>query len=400
MGSSTKKKKEKQKDFQRPKLKVGKTKAKAANFTDTSFRTKSITVNQQSLTEEAPDPAVQFRHNLSLASTSRSDNQRRDALAYLTNHLSSASGGGSGRQGANAGNSNSGNTNPAGTAGLLNRLLPLISDPAGPVRAQLLKLFRVLPASEVRPAAGKILLYIRAGITNLSSAVRDDALGALEWLLDVAGDELVACPGGWLKTLNGLGAMMGWVAAVQTNTFSSTGANSVSFSSSGWSSAPKTSFAGSSTATLVKGGGSGGSKAMRSTSFARQMAALTKFLEIGLRKETPAPYSPQAYWDSLYRRQPSALTLDGVNSNSTSSSSTLNPFGHLNLFGAPRDEDSEMYADREDRQRVFAKRWQAAIARGIEEARREGGAVGRAAATLDDVLHAGMDDYNQMATVS
>lgn len=324
-------------------------------------------------------------------------------MAYLTNHLSSASGGGSGRQGANAGSSSSSsnNANPVGTAGLLNRLLPLISDPAGPVRAQLLKLFRALPPSDVRPAAGKILLYIRAGITNLSTAVRDDALGTLEWLLDVAGDELVACPGGWLKTLNGLGAMMGWVAAVQTNTFSSTGANSVSFSSSGWSSAPKTSFAGSSTATLVKGGGSGGSKAMRGASFARQMAALTKFLEIGLRKETPAPYSPQAYWDSLYRRQPSALTLDGgVGSRSSTFSSTINPFGHLNLFGAPRDEDSEMYADREDRQRVFAKRWQAAIVRGIEEARREGGAVGRAAATLDDVLHAGMDDYNLMVTVS
>lgn len=40
MGSSTKKKKEKQKDFQKPKLKVGKTKAKAANFTDTSFKSK------------------------------------------------------------------------------------------------------------------------------------------------------------------------------------------------------------------------------------------------------------------------------------------------------------------------------------------------------------------------
>ncbi|CAK7218621.1 rRNA processing protein [Sporothrix curviconia] len=392
MGSSNRKKKEKQKDFQKPKLKVGKAKAKPSNFTDTSFKTKSITVNQQSLTEEAPDPAVQFRHNLSLAATSRSDNQRRDALAFLTSQLSSGSG--SGRQGAAAAN----NSNPVGTAGILNKLLPLISDPAGSVRSQLLKLFRVLPPNDVRPAAGKILLYIRAGITNLSSAVRDDALGTLEWLLEVAGDELVACPGGWLKTLNGLGAMMGWVAAVQANTFSSTGANSVSFSSSGWSSAPKTSFAGSSTATLVKGGGTGGSKATRGASFARQLTALTKFLEIGLKREEPAPYSPQAYWDNLYRRQPSAASSSGASSRTVSS--TINPFGHLNLFGAPRDEDSEMYADREDRQRVFAKRWQAAITKGIEEARREGGAVGRAAATLDDVLRVGMEDYNRAVLAS
>ena len=38
MGSSSKRKKEKQKDFQKPKLKVGKTRPKADNFTDTSFK--------------------------------------------------------------------------------------------------------------------------------------------------------------------------------------------------------------------------------------------------------------------------------------------------------------------------------------------------------------------------
>ena len=40
MGSSTKKKKDKKKDFQKSKLKVGKAKAKADNFTDTSFKSK------------------------------------------------------------------------------------------------------------------------------------------------------------------------------------------------------------------------------------------------------------------------------------------------------------------------------------------------------------------------
>jgi pre-rRNA-processing protein IPI1 len=40
MGSSNRKKKEKLKDFQKPKLKVGKTKPKAANFTNTSFKSK------------------------------------------------------------------------------------------------------------------------------------------------------------------------------------------------------------------------------------------------------------------------------------------------------------------------------------------------------------------------
>jgi hypothetical protein len=41
MGASAKKKKDKKKDFQKAKLKVGKTKPKASNFTDTSFKSKS-----------------------------------------------------------------------------------------------------------------------------------------------------------------------------------------------------------------------------------------------------------------------------------------------------------------------------------------------------------------------
>jgi len=42
MAKSAKAKKEKKKDFQKPKLKVGKTKPKAANFTDTSFKARCI----------------------------------------------------------------------------------------------------------------------------------------------------------------------------------------------------------------------------------------------------------------------------------------------------------------------------------------------------------------------
>jgi len=42
MGSSNRKKAEKKKDFQKPKLKVGKGKVKPDNFTDTSFKSKGI----------------------------------------------------------------------------------------------------------------------------------------------------------------------------------------------------------------------------------------------------------------------------------------------------------------------------------------------------------------------
>jgi pre-rRNA-processing protein IPI1 len=71
-----------------------------------------------------------------------------------------------------------------------------------------------------------------------------------------------------------------------------------------------------------------------------------------------------------------------------------NAFAHLNLFGSPRDEEGEMYIDREDRQRVFNRRFQAAVEKGTIEAKKEAGEAGRAAAILTKVLREGMKDFS------
>ncbi|KAK1758541.1 Rix1 complex component [Echria macrotheca] len=329
MGSSNKKKKEKKKDFQKAKLKVGKAKAKAANFTDTSFKSKSIVVNQQTLATDDIDAAEQFKHNLSLAVTAKSDNQRRDALSYLTNQISAKP-----------------PNNPVGTAGVLTKLLPLVSDSTTTVRARLLGLFKALPPSEVRPHVEKVLMYVRGGMTHLSSDIRSDALNLMEWLLEVAGDEVVSCPGGWLKTLNSFSSMLGWNPSVGS-----------ALSSKGWTSASKTTLGGAAK--------KGGAEAQ-----ARQIQVLAMFLGVGFKPESPVPYDSRAYSDNLYRFP-----------------MVPNPFAHLNLFGSPRDEDDEMYPDRSSRQRVFDIKWRAAITTGMDGAKREGGAVGRAAAGLDRVLN-------------
>ncbi|KAK0655999.1 Rix1 complex component [Cercophora newfieldiana] len=330
MGSSNKKKKEKKKDFQKAKLKVGKAKAKAANFTDTSFKSKFITVNQQAISAEGVDAAEQFKQNLSLAITAKSDNQRRDALAFLTNQISATP-----------------PNNPVGTSAILTKLLPLISDTSATVRTRLLALFRALPPSEVQPHVEKILMYARAGMTHMSNIIRTDALNVMEWLLEVAGDEVVSCPGGWLKTLNSFSSMLGWNPSVGS-----------ALSSQGWTSASKTTL------------GAGSKKGPEAQ--CRQIQVLTQFLAVGFKPETSEPYNPRAYWDNIYR-------LPG----------TPNPFAHLNLFGTPRDEDSEMYPDRPSRQRVFDAKWKGAIAAGMDGARKEGGTVGRAAAGLSKVLDLG-----------
>ncbi|KAF4589573.1 hypothetical protein GQ602_003462 [Ophiocordyceps camponoti-floridani] len=333
MGSSARKKKDKKKDFQKPKYKVGKAKPKPSSHTDTSFKSKAITVGRQSLSTTAPSVDDQFKHYLSLTS-SRSDKQRQEALSYLTSQLS-----------------NDPPINPVGTRVLLNKLLPLVSDSSTPVRSQLLKLLHTLRGDEVKPGVDHAIMYVRAGMTHLSSDISNDALGVMEWLLDVADGELIACPGGWVKTLSTFCAMMGW---------------SVSQSTGGWT-----------------GSAGVGMRRKDGQALVRQMAALTRFLEAGFKTETAENSTSHDYWQNLYRIPRAA-----------------NAFAYLNLAGDRRDAEGEMYPDREARQMIFQRKFLEAVSKGVESARKEGGPTGRAASLLDRVLRAGMGDFEQSATGS
>ncbi|KAK2014141.1 pre-rRNA-processing protein IPI1 [Colletotrichum eremochloae] len=287
-------------------------------------------MGHQKLSTEAPDNATQFKHNLSLASTSRADKQRKESLAHLTSQVL-------------AGN------NPVGTATVLGKLLPLISDASGPVRTQLLKLFKALPNAEVKHHAERCIMYIRAGMTHLSADISNDSLSVLEWLLDVAENEIVSCPGGWVKTLNSFCALMGWT--IKTST--------------GWSAAPKT-----------------GLRTKDAQSHARQIAVLARFLQAGLKPEVTALINPYACVDNMYCVP-----------------RTPNPFAYLNLFGTRRDEEAEMYNDRESRQRVFHRRFLDSFNRGVEQAKKEGGAIGRSAVQMDLALAEGMAGYEATSAV-
>lgn len=284
-------------------------------------------MGHQSLSTEAPDAIQQFKHSLSLASSSKSDKQRREGLAYLTSRLSTHP-----------------PTNPIGTTALLVKLLPLVSDNSTPVRAQLLKLLRELPEDEVKHSAEHAVMYVRAGMTHLSADISNDSLSVMEWLLDVAGPELVNCPGGWVKTLSTFCAMMGWA---------------VTSSSGGWTSAAR-----------------GSMKAKDAQTLARQIAALSRFLQAGFSEEHTSVETTSQYWDTLYR-VPRAS----------------NSFEYLNLSGARRDEEGEMYSNREARQQVFHRKFLDPMIKGVERAKKEGGATGRATSTMEQILKDGMADF-------
>ncbi|KAF2737581.1 rRNA processing protein Ipi1 [Polyplosphaeria fusca] len=335
MGSSAKKKKEKKKDFQKAKLKVGKAKPKAANFTDTNFKAKSIVLTQQSLSTNAPTTTAQCAHHLSLL-THRSDTQRRDSLAYLTTAFTT---------------SLPGSPLPQPASVILPSVQRLILDGSNAVRQQLLKLLQALPQDDIASHGDHLLLHVRAGMTHLATEIRVFALDVLEWLIGAAGDEIVSCAGGWVKTLKCFLSLLGW-----QNETAGKWSTTKSFSKSG-----------------------GDAKVQ-----AKQMSTLAVFLKAGLMPNQSAG-AVVAVGDHFPLWQTEHYVLPDRS----------NAYSHLNLFGAPRDEEAEMYEDREDRQRVFHDRAEGAIVAALEQATKSGGELGRAAALLRKAVRDGMADFHQ-----
>ncbi|KAE8145818.1 Pre-rRNA-processing protein ipi1 [Aspergillus avenaceus] len=335
MGSSSKKKKEKQKDFQKAKLKVGKAKGKPENFTDTSFKTKGITLTQQSLTLNAPTSNSQFSHHLSLLS-SKSDSQRRDSLAHLTTSITARP---------------VTSPLPQPVSVILPTLLPLILDANTGVRTQLLKLFRSLPAPDVQDHVLQLLPYIRAGMTHLAADIRVSAVEVLTWLVDVAGPEVVSCAGGWIKTLNCFLSVLGW----HTEESAKWSANRASFGKSG----------------------------SKGTPMMKVLIALGEFLNAGIGAPEPTDVemgdSEQTPGVSNWEFPVGLAAVHMV-------PDTASPYAYLNLFGQPRDAEGEMYETWEDRYRVFSTRFMSAVERGVENARKEGGELGRAISGVSKVL--------------
>ena len=218
------------------------------------------------------------------------------------------------------------------------------------MRAQLIKLLRLLSAGEVEDHVDQLLLYIRAGMTHLAADVRVTAIELLDWLLEVSGQETVSCAGGWVKTLKCFLAVLGW----------QNGDGAVKWSGS------RASFgkAGSEGKALVK-----------------NLTVLASFLRVGLLSAV----------EDTEENLPTTFPIWNAHDHTLPKHS--NGFTHLNLFGAPRDAESEMYEDRQERQRVFHTSFQKSIDRGLEAAKKEGGEVGRAAAAVVKAVTEGLNTY-------
>lgn len=309
---------------------------------------KAISVLHQSLTSVAPTTSAQFTHHLSLLNHN-SDTQRLQSLSYLTTSLHSSP------------------KPPLPISVILPKVQPLIRDTNNNVRTQLLKLLSELPVDDVRSNTESILLWTRLGLTHLSGSIRLSSLDVLEWLLNAAGNEVVGCPGGWSKTLRCLAGLLGWD---NTETTSATGmrvSNSGRPGAGNWTSTHGT--AGKSTADVKL--------------LTRTLAVLSLFLESGLlpthAEKSASERESRSAWVHfpLWHLDQHVLTNDS------------SPFGHLNLFGAPRDEEGMEYEDRADRVRYFNERWRGTFLAGVERVKREGGGVGRVAVGVEKMIMAG-----------
>jgi pre-rRNA-processing protein IPI1 len=243
---------------------------------------------------------------------------------------------------------------------------PLIRDTSSNVRTQLLKLLVALPPEDVRSNAEQILLWTRLGLTHLSGGIRLSSLDVLEWLLNTAGNEAVTCPGGWSKTLKCFAGLLGW-DSTQTTLANGIRASSVKASGGGtWTSTP--SSAGKSTSDI---------KILTKT-----LSVLTLFLEAGL---LPTLAEKQAMKIQAERARGN-FPLWHADQHLLPKVS--NPFGYMNLFGAPRDDEGMEYEDRADRIRYFDEKWRVTFKHGVDRVKRDGGGVGRVAVGVEKLLDA------------
>lgn len=223
----------------------------------------------------------------------------------------------------------------------------LILDGSNSVRQQLMKLLQSLPVVDVASHVDQLLLHTRAAMTHLAVEIRMFGLELLDWLLAIAGDEVVSCAGGWMKMLKCFLSLLGWQNEAHSK----------------WS--------------TTKSYGKADSKIQ-----IKQMNVLAAFLRMGLdRAQNSASVASSSSHFPLWQIEHHIL------------SERSNAYAHLNLFGETRDEDAQMYEDREDRQRVFHDRAEISINTGVEQATKGGGELGRAAAQVRKVVKEGMADF-------
>lgn len=191
MGSK-KKKQEKKKDFQKTKLKVGKTAAKPDNYTNTSFTARSISLPNQSLAKKADGPLkeqVDLTHHL-LLTKHHSATTRKEVLNYIENHLPSS---------------------PSLYKQILTLTVSLVTDQSASVRRAFISLLNA--CAEKQPGLlelhmRSIILFVHSAMSHIQSEIRATSTAVLDVLIQKA--PLALVKGHFIKTFRSFFSLMSW----------------------------------------------------------------------------------------------------------------------------------------------------------------------------------------------
>lgn len=202
-----KKKAEKKKDFQKRKLRVGKTSARPDNYTDTSFSAKSISLPNQTIAKHKtgsgqlkdPNGDVDLSHYLQLAKHHLAST-RKEVLAFIEAHLPS---------------------NSASYKQILTQTLSLLTDECGSVRRAFVSLLSACADRQpgfLQLHMRSIILFIHSAMSHIRSEVRASSTQALNVLVTKAANALVT--GFLVKTLRSFFSLLSWTLTDDTKAVS------------------------------------------------------------------------------------------------------------------------------------------------------------------------------------
>ncbi|ANZ75189.1 BA75_03046T0 [Komagataella pastoris] len=182
-----KKKTNKQRDFQKKKLKVGKSNNLPNNFTDTSFKAKSITLPNQTLVKSHDDK--ELAHYLAMA-RHHSPSTRKEILIHLDKHLPS---------------------DPAQYKEILKNVTPLIIDTSPSVREALVTLLDDIGLRHptfIELHANSIVLFISSAMSHINTDIRNDSTKFLRVILKYGPGIIVRSS--WVKILKNYCQLLNW----------------------------------------------------------------------------------------------------------------------------------------------------------------------------------------------
>ncbi|CAG8473935.1 960_t:CDS:10 [Dentiscutata erythropus] len=173
---SHRKKKAQQEDFKKPKLKVGKKKPQASNFTDTSFKSKAISLPEQSIAKDKSEEITNTR-NLTLndlVTQLKHYNSIQGLRDLFHKHPSILS---------------------RSLSTIVNPLSRLLVDDDRGVRRSLLafftEFFLKVQKFELRPFLPLLIIYTCSAMTHIYDDIRTDSIKFMELWLEIAPDVVI-----------------------------------------------------------------------------------------------------------------------------------------------------------------------------------------------------------------